>query len=468
MEKLTLKQIAQYVQGTVYGDSELQVSGVAIDSRKVQNGDLFVALAGERADGHAFVRAALEQGTAALVEQKWAEQNYRFLSSDRGLVGVNSPLASLQELARCYRERFAIPVIGVTGSCGKTSTKDMIAAVLAEHGQVLKTLGNFNNEIGLPLTLLQLQGTHQAAVVEMGMRARGEIELLARLARPVIGVLTNIGTTHLELLGSQENIALAKGELLAALPADGVAVLNGDDPWCRRLGQGLNCRVMYYGIEHQDLDLRAHRITPQGEQGTYFTLEYQRQEAGVLLPVPGRHNVSNALAAIGVGISLGLSVEACGRGLANLAMTGMRLEICSGPGGITIINDTYNANPDSTRASLEVLAERAPDAPKVAVLGSMFELGDSAEQGHKQVGAFAAGIRDLAYLLTVGDLGKFIAEGAVAQGMEKDRVYSFADTPPAVEFLHTRMPPGAWVLVKGSRGMKMERIVQGLMEKPLS
>jgi UDP-N-acetylmuramoyl-tripeptide--D-alanyl-D-alanine ligase len=464
MEKRTLKQIAEYVKGTVYGDPELQVSGVAIDSRKVQAGDLFVALVGESTDGHRFIQTALNNATSALVEKSWAEQNHQLLPKGRGLVAVDSPLIALQELAKGYREGFKLPVIGVTGSCGKTSTKDMIAVVLGERLSVHKTLGNFNNELGLPLTLLQLKAGHQVAVLEMGMRGQGEIKFLAELAKPEIGVITNIGTTHLELLGSQENIALAKGELMVALPSDGIAVLNGDDVWCRRLGKDLAIRTLYYGIDDASVDLRAYGITPQEGQGTSFMVAYKGMEKEFLLPVPGRHNVSNALAAIGVGLSLGLSLEECSQGLAKLEMTAMRLELCSGPGGITIINDTYNANPTSTQASLEVLAERAQESPKVAVLGSMFELGSSTEAGHKQVGAFAANNCGLSYLLTVGDLGRFIADGALGEGMEKDRVRSFDDTQSAVSYLKAHMPSGAWILVKGSRGMKMERVVEGLLE----
>ncbi len=459
---LTLAEIAAYTGGSVYGQSGLEVAGVQIDSRRVKSGDLFAALKGEQTDGHNYVFKALTEGTAALVEKTWAESNQAFLPPGRALVAVSDPQAALQQLAKRYRQKFALPVIGVSGSSGKTTTKDMIAAVLAEKLVVHKTRGNFNNELGLPLTLLGLEAGHQAAVVEMGMRGLGEISFLASLAKPNVGVITNIGTTHMELLGSQENIARAKGELLQMLPADGTAVLNGDDPWCRRLGEGLICRVIYYSLNDPKADLTAQDVTPWGERGISFRASYLNQTAEVLLPLPGRHNAYNALAAIGAGLSLGLDLESCARGLRNLQLTGMRLEICPGLRGSRIIDDTYNANPASTRAALEVLAGQSAGLPKVAVLGSMFELGPEEENGHRMVGSFAAGIPGMAYLVTVGELARLIARGALEAGMEEQRVFSFADTAEASNFLRQSLPPDAWVLVKGSRGMKMERIVQEL------
>ncbi len=461
---LTLEQIAEYTEGKVYGRPGLQVSGVQIDSRKVGNGDMFVALKGQQSDGHFFVLDSLAKGTAALVEKKWAKANHVFLPAERGLVAVADPQRGLQQWASSYRDRFDIPVIGVTGSSGKTTTKDMIAAVLSNTLSVHKTAANFNNELGLPLTVLGIDSSHQAVVLEMGMRGIGEIEFLASIAKPTVGVITNIGTTHMELLGSQEKIAQAKGELLLALPADGTAVLNGDDPWCRRLGSKLACRIIYYSVNDLKADLAARDIKPMGDQATSFLVSYKGAEVEVSLPLPGRHNVANALAAIGVGLSLGLGLGVCALGLQNLQMTGMRLEICKGPRETRIINDTYNANPASTTASLEVLGERALNSPKVAVLGSMFELGAEEERGHKQVGAYAAGIGGLTYLITVGELGKFIAQGAREAGIDGEKIFSFTNTSEAVDFLNDNLPAGAWVLVKGSRGMKMERVVEGLLK----
>ncbi len=460
--ELTLEEIAAFTGGAVFGQAGLEVAGVQIDSRRVKAGDLFVALKGERADGHAYVFKALSEGTAALVEQTWAEANQAQLPPGRGLVAVPDPLTGLQELAGRYRRKFALPVIGVTGSSGKTTTKDMIAAVLAGTLSVHKTAGNFNNELGLPLTLLGLEAGHQAAVVEMGMRGLGEISFLASLAKPDVGVITNIGATHMELLGSQENIARAKGELLQALPPEGTAVLNGDDPWCRRLGEGLSCQVIYYSLNDPKADLTAQDITSWGEQGIWFLANYGSQRAEVLLPLPGRHNACNALAAIGAGLSLGLDLESCASGLRNLQLTGMRLAICSGMRQSRIIDDTYNANPASTRAALEVLAGQDAGSPKVAVLGSMFELGPEAENGHRMVGSFAAEIPGLACLVTVGELARLIARGAIEAGMEETQIFACDDTAQAVRFLEQSLPTGAWVLVKGSRGMKMERIVEAL------
>jgi len=464
MEELTLEHVAAYTRGTVYGRPDLPVSGVEIDSRKVKSGDLFVALKGSMSDGHSFVFKAFASGSAALVEREWAQVNAGSLPAGKGLVAVDNPQEGLQELSRNYRESLKVKVVGVTGSSGKTTTKDMIAAVLSQSFPVHKTQGNFNNELGLPLTLLGLDSSHKAAVVEMGMRGRGEISFLASLAQPEVAVITNIGTTHLELLGSQENIAMAKGELLEALPANGVAVLNGDDTWCRILGSKLTCQVIYYSIADPGADLSAKGIKPWAGKGLSFRVRYRGREAEVLLPLPGRHNAANALAAIGAGLSLGLELEVCARGLKELQMTAMRLEICRGPRETRIINDTYNANPASTVAALGVLAEQGANMPKVAVLGSMFELGADEEDGHRRVGEAAAGIKDLDFLVTVGELGRLIAAGAREAGLAAERIVSFAGTAEALDFLEDNLALGTWVLVKGSRGMKMEQVVEGLLE----
>ncbi len=463
MEKITLEKIARYAEGQVYGRADLTIAGVQIDSRHVGKEDLFVALTGENVDGHAFVFAALDTCDAALVAREWAEANSPKLPAGKGLVVVEETLSALQNLAHRYRQRFHIPIIGVTGSSGKTTTKDMIASVLGAKFSVHKTKANFNNELGLPLSLLGIEPDHQAAVVEMGMRGLGEIGFLAELAEPTIGVITNVGETHLELLGSQANIASAKGELLRALPSDGIAILNGDDVWCRTLASELECSVLYYGLNDGVLDLVARSVTPMGEHGTRFTAVWLGQtEVEVLLPLPGRHNVANALAAMCVGLSLGMDLAACAKGLEEIQLTGMRLEICAGPWQSTIINDTYNANPDSTKASLQVLAESGLTSPKIAVLGSMLELGSATEPGHRQVGEFAATVPDLAYLITVGEFARFIALGAEQAGLPSDKIHAFMDTQQAVSWLENHPIQDAWILVKGSRGMEMERIVQAL------
>lgn len=464
METLGVAEVAKYVGGKVYGDPTVTVGGLQIDSRKLVKGDLFIALKGEKTDGHRYVLAALATAQAALVETGWAENNRQAVPVGRALIAVADPLAGLQRLAAAYRGRFDLTVVGVTGSTGKTTTKDMIAAVLGERMPVHKTQANFNNELGLPLTLLGLNVSHQAAVVEMGMRGRGEIQFLCSLAKPTIGVITNIGKTHLELLGSQENIASAKGELLQALPEDGTAILNSGDPWCRKLGQKLTCKVLYYGIDDPEADVTASGIEAWGELGTRFLARFQGRQIPVSLALPGRHNVTNALAAIAVGLACGLDLAACARGLEKLQMTAMRLQLLQGPRQTRIINDAYNANPASTRAGLSVLAERAGNAPKVAVLGSMFELGQAEVEEHQKVGEYAANLGDLAYLVTVGDLGRQIAGGAAGAGMDPGRIASFATTDEAIVFLTDHLPLGAWVLVKGSRGMKMEQIVEALLK----
>jgi len=456
MKQLSIGEIAGAIAARVTGPgSDIYCRRVSTDTRKIAAGDLFFALAGERFDAHDFIGQAVEKGAAAVVVSR---------PPDGGLsvpvLLVDDTLAALQRLAAYNRRQFSLPVVAVTGSNGKTTTKDLIAAVLGRRFKTLKTVGNLNNHIGLPLTLLELDGTCGAAVLEMGMRGLGEIDLLAGIAQPNVAVITNIGETHLERLGSIENIAMAKSEVLHHLNPGGAAVLNGDDPWVRKVAGKFNGRVLFYGTG-ADNDLRAADIMAMDGQTTAFTVYHKDRQAEIKLPVPGRHNVLNALAAVGVGLVAGISMEQAAAGLAGAELTGMRLEILE-TGSYRIINDAYNANPASTKAALTVLADQAGNRRKVAVLGSMFELGERTESGHREVGAavFANGVE---LLVTVGDLAEYIARGAMDKGMTPDKVFHCDDHGRAGEVLRSRLQAGDVILVKGSRGMKMEEIVAGLM-----
>lgn len=440
------------------GDSSVRVMAVSTDSRSISPGTVFVALRGERYDAHDFAAAAVTAGAAALI----LEREVPGVPTEIPVLLVPDALTALQGLARYNRSKLNLPVVGVTGSSGKTTTKDMVAAVLAIKFKTLKTQGNFNNEIGLPLTLLELADDHQAAVVEMAMRGPGEIDALCRLALPTAAVITNIGEAHVELLGSVEAIARAKGEILAHVPADGFALLHGDSPYMAREAGRCRGRVLFYGLGPD------HHIRTEGiqavEGGNHFEVMF-RPEHGeelrfpVFVPVPGRHNVVNALAAVGVGLSLGLAPDEIARGLASLKLTALRQEVIEVQ-EITLINDTYNANPDSVRAALQTLAEIARGRRAVAVLGNMLELGEVAAEGHRQVGLASAEVAQLVF--TVGDLAAGVAAGAIEGGLSPKVVLPCRDNSEVVDRLRTLLQPGDVVLVKGSRGMKMEEIVSRL------
>lgn len=459
MEGMRIDDIVRATGGCLKGgNGQRPVSGVAINSREVRPGDLFFAFSGSRTDGHHFVGDAHQRGAAGAVVTRPVEVPAGF-----PLIQVSDSLQALQALAASYRQRFAAVVVGVTGSTGKTGTKDLIAGVLSSRFPVLKTRGNHNNEIGLPLTLLELGQEHRAVVLEMAMRGPGEISSLCRIARPVMGVITNIGKTHLELLGSQEAIAKAKGELIEALPDDGWAILNGDDPWQLEIGRRATCRVLYYGTS-EACQIRCRELVLRGLQGSNFILETPSGGAGCHLPFPGRHNVLNSLAAAAVGECLGLSPEEITRGLAAAEMTGMRLEVKRGWRGCLIIDDTYNASPDSVKAALELLVQEHPPGRTVALLGDMYELGSESLSGHREVGRTAADL-GVDLLLTIGGLAREIAAGAGGGGLPPERVRHFENKGAVVDFLKGYLTEGDLLLVKGSRGMKMEEITSALTQE---
>lgn len=451
-----IETIAKIMNGTIYGEGvKGEIAVVSTDTRKLPPGALFFALRGEKYDGHDFIEQAWEKDARAVVISDPALVT-KHQSAGQLMILVDDTLKALHRLARAYRERFQIPVIGITGSNGKTTTKDMVGAVLAERINLLKTEGNYNNEIGLPLTLLQLEREHQAAVLEMGMRGLGEIAALCAVAKPTAGVITNIGITHYELLGSVENIAKAKGELLEHLPADGFCLLNREDSWSLRLSGLCRGKVVYFGFS-PEAHIRGTELKHTA-RGMSFILEVGSKRAVVHLPVPGEHNVLNALAAAGVGTELGLELEEIAAGLAKVKLSAMRLATLKGLQGSIIINDTYNANPSSTKASLNILLSRKKQRA-IAVLGTMRELGEIAEEEHRLVGEYAARL-GVDYLLTVGEMASSIAAGALAAGMPPNRVFTFQGNEETKQYLAGLLAPGDVVLVKGSRAVRMEEIVE--------
>lgn len=437
------------------GDPEQLLGAFSIDTRTLKRGDFFVPLRGEKDDGHRYLLDAAAAGASGSFS---ARRPPAGLPPHFLLIGVPDVLAALQQAAGFHRRRFNLPVIGVTGSSGKTTTKDFIAGVLSGSLKVLKTEGNLNNEIGLPLTLMRLDDSCRAAVLEMGMSAPGEIALLAQIAAPAIGVITNIGEAHLETLGSIEAIAAAKEELLEALGPRGTAVLNADDPRLKEMGARFGGKVCRYGFGGGDL--RASSFSLSGVSSRFRVRFPGGEEGDFTLPLPGRHLVSNALAALSVGHLLGVSAAAMRAGLAQSRITGGRLQLFTSGAGIRIIDDSYNANPDSVRAALEVLQELA-GARSIAVLGDMLELGPAERELHREVGCFAAECR-IGALITVGPLGAEIAAGAAAAGLP---AVACPNHDAAVEAVARVAPEAGWcILVKGSRGTRMEKIVKQLLE----
>nr|HPZ65366.1 UDP-N-acetylmuramoyl-tripeptide--D-alanyl-D-alanine ligase [Bacillota bacterium] len=393
------------------GDPEKEITGFCIDSRQVKPGDFFVPLRGSREDGHRYIPQALAAGAAGSFYARPVLPAE--IPRESLIIGVRDPLKALQQVAGFCRRRFDLPVVGVTGSSGKTTTKDFIAGVLSSRLKVLKTEGNLNNEIGLPLCLTKLEKEHQVAVLEMGMSAPGEIAALARIAAPGIGVITNIGEAHLEHLGSVENIARAKGELLEAVGPSGVAVLNGDDPYLRQMGKRFPGKVFFYGLEQGDI--KGMELSYQGESSRFRVRFPNGQEHPFHLSWPGRHLVSNALAALAVGWIFQLEPREMEVGLSASRITGGRLQIRKAANGVKIIDDSYNANPGSVKASLQVLADLAGKRG-VAVLGDMLELGPAAAALHYQVGE-AAARSGIAALVAVGEMAPEIVEGARKGGL---------------------------------------------------
>lgn len=469
---LTLGHVLEALTGYQTGGGEQVITDVTIDSRLVIPGALFVALPGERTDGHNFVAAALAAwATAVLVQQDvpvppdtgWLDLRqpvtWAHLSRLQAPVclRVDNTLLALQKLAAYWRQRLPGRVVGITGSVGKTTTKTLVAGVLKQRYRTFKTEGNYNNEIGLPLMLLKALPTHERLVLEMGFYQPGEIKLLGEIARPQVGVVTNVYPVHLERAGSLENIALGKGELVEALPPapEGVAVLNYDEPLVLAMRARTQARVFTYGLDPA-ADIWADDIESYGLKGLHFTLHHHGEHMQVSAPLVGRHSVQTALRAAAVGLIEGLDWDDIRSGLQLLGPAPGRLVATPGPEGSVLLDDTYNASPESTLAALDLLQELP--GRRVAVLGDMLELGDYEETGHRLVGARAAAVA--AQLVTVGPRARLIAAEARAAGLSA--VAEVPDSAAALAYLRGRLGAGDVVLLKGSRGMRLDRVVAAL------
>lgn len=443
VNEVCLATMGKICSATFGGD----FTGICTDTRKIKSGDLFIPLVGENFDGHDFIDQAVKNGAIGVLSSR----PNSVVPPNISLIVVDDTLMALQRLARFHRQRFNIPIVAITGSNGKTTTKDMTAAILSSRLNVLKTEANYNNEIGLPLTLLQLTERHEVAVVEMGMRGAGQIRQLAAIALPTIAVITNVGETHIELLGSIESIAAAKAELLEVIPQSGLTILNADDHYVREMAKQVHSRVTLFGLEQGNVRADHIQATVQGMNFKCYT---SQGDFSAEIPTAGRHNVYNALAAIAVGIEVGLKFEDIHCGLSTFNASPMRLHIET-MGDYMIINDAYNASPASMMAAIDTLVEVAKGR-KVAVLGDMLELGDIGVEAHRRIGEKLAQCHVEA-VVTVGSLAYHIAQAAIDHGIAAVACCSHEQ---ASEALRKMIRPCDTILIKGSRGMKMENMVK--------
>ncbi len=447
MIPLNLKEISAVLG--VHCDRDAQVLSICTDSRKITKGCLFIALVGERFDGHDFVKAALENGAVAAVCSKSVE-------CDGEVLLVENTGRALLDIAAYYRSVFSIPFVGITGSVGKTTTKEMVYAVLSEKYNTLKNEGNLNNEIGLPSTVFRLDSDYEAAILEMGMSAFGEISRLARVAQPNIGIITKIGVSHIEHLGSREGILKAKLEILDGLKPGAPLVVNGDDDLLSTVSLA-DRKVITFGIENASCDYRAVNIEQAG-YSTSFTVLFDGKEQSVTIPTVGTHNVYNALSAFAAGIYLGVTPEKAANGLSKYVTSGMRQNV-KDFGGITVIEDCYNASPDSVRAATEVLCGMKVNK-KCFVFGDMLELGELSEKAHREVGTLVA-LKQIDCFFTYGEMAAVSAQTAAAQGAEC--VKAFDDKQALADELRNTLSSGDAVLFKASRGMKLEEVIKQFM-----
>jgi UDP-N-acetylmuramoyl-tripeptide--D-alanyl-D-alanine ligase len=474
---LTLADVIEALTNIRPAQANTLITEAAVDSRQVIPGGLFVALPGKRVDGHDFIADAFLRGASfALIQHEISGTHQTFELAQDKLPSlrtgsdpsfppekdvplcllVENTLSALQQIARFWRSKLDLSVVGITGSVGKSTTKEVVFDVLTQRYRTLKSSGNMNNEIGLPLTILRLGTGYQRAVLEMGFYVPGEIALLCEIARPRIGVVTNIGTVHAERAGSQEAIFRGKSELVQALPVDGVAILNLDDPWVSKMAELTQARTFFYGLD-PEADLWADDVEGLGLEGIRFRLHYRHETLHVHIPMIGQHSVHTALRAAAVGLVDNLTwqeiIDGLRQGHAQLRLTAVRSN-----SGALLLDDTYNASPESMLAALNLLAEL--EGHKIAVLGDMLELGQYEKQGHEIVGVRAAEVADI--LITIGTLGHMIAAAARWAGMRSKKIIEFETTDEAISHLQKFLTIKDVVLVKGSHATRMDRIVTAL------
>jgi len=458
--------VAEVLEATggklLQGEKGVLFQGVSTDSRTVRQGELFIALKGVRFDGHLYALEALGKEAGGILIEEKSERDFRW-NGDRSktVITVRDTLQALGELARSRRRRYGPTVVGITGSNGKTTTKEMIATCLQTTFRVLKTAGNLNNLIGLPLTLLSLTEKERVAVLEMGMNVPGEIQRLTEIAEPDVGLITNIQEVHLEGMGSLEKVATEKGELFRKMRRDGAIVVNRDDARVVMLASEFPGQKMTYGIEGPaDLMAENIRLHPKG---TSFTLVSEDERSEMTLPVFGKQFVADALAALAVSTLFGVDEKGAREALEQFKPYSMRMEVSALLGGSILINDSYNANPKSMELALETLAELKGDGRAIAVVGDMLELGAFSEEAHLRLGR-KIGELSIDFLIALGPYGSKVVESAIQQGLNRGRARTVQTHSEALAVLNQILRPGDWVLVKGSRGMAMEKIAENLKE----
>jgi len=462
---ITIEEVLRATGGRLLqGEERAFFQGISTDSRMVGEGELFIALKGPRFDGHHFALKALEKKAGGVVIEEDKTGDIRWNGyRPKAVIVVKDTLRALGDLARERRRRYRAPVVALTGSNGKTTTKEMISACLETTFPILKTRENLNNLIGLPLTLLNLTEKERVVILEMGMNVPGEIRRLTEIAEPDVGLITNIQIVHLEGMGSLERVREEKGELFRRMRRDGTILVNQNDPHVIDLASEFSGQKITFGVE-KSADVMAKEIRLRGAEGTSFNLILEGEEIEVSLPLLGRHFVPNALSAIAVASLFGVEVKKAKEALERFRPFPMRMEIIHLEGGKILINDAYNANPRSMELALETLAEIKGKGRAIAVLGDMLELGDFTEEAHRQIGEKVEEL-SIDLLLTMGEKAPLVVESAVRHGFEPKRTRVMESHSEAISILKEVVQEGDWILIKGSRRMAMEKIVEGLIER---
>ncbi len=459
---LSIEEVLKATGGKLLqGERNTVFKGISTDSRTLTAGELFVALKGDRFDGHHYAIEVLEKKAGGVVVEEDRVGDIRWNGyRPRAVIAVKNTLSALGDIAHDWRRKYRTPVIALTGSNGKTTTKEMIAACLETTFPVLKTRGNLNNLIGLPLTLLTLTENERVVILEMGMNIPGEIRKLTEIAEPDIGLITNIQEVHLEGMGSLERLKEEKGELFRRMRRDGTILVNQDDPRVRDLANYYPGQKITYGIEHP-AEVMAKEIRIKGVEGTSFALILEREVTEVHLRLLGRHFIPNALSAIAVACLFGVDVKKAREALERFQPFPMRMEVISLKGGMTLINDTYNANPYSMELALETLVESKGEGKAIAVLGDMLELGNFTREAHEQLGEKVSRL-SIDFLLALGEEAPAVVESAIRHGFPRERARIVESHSEAISFLRQRIQKGDWILIKGSRKMAMEKIAENL------
>ena len=462
MQRLTISDIVEATMGTLkvpedWGHKsieETEITAVITDSREVTDGALFIAIKGDNTDGHKFIGSAVKNGAAAIIVQEDAE-------ADTAVIKVADTTKAYGDIARYYKKKYNLPTVSITGSVGKTTTKDMIYSAIAADRCAMKTEGNYNNHIGVPFTVLTIEKEHKTAVIEMGMNHFGEIDYLASIAKPDIAVITNIGMSHIANLGSQEGIFRAKMEITNYFDENNTLIVNGDDKFLSTLTkENLKYKLVTYGVTNPECDVTAHDIISHGLDGVECNIRVDGKEYHVYIDIPGVHNVYNALAAVTVARELGIAPETAIYGIEHVELTGGRLEIVD-VNGMKVIKDYYNASPDSIKSALGILA-CATEERKAAILGDILEMGEYAKDAHADLGDEVVKNK-IDLLITAGSNAKYIAERAKSLGMEN--VHSFDTTDEAADFAKTALGSGNAVLIKASHGMHFEKVFEAISEE---